>query len=169
MTPILGEGTFTFSTTLFNDFADGLFSTFVLKTTYNCCTTTEKEIAPEDIEDGELVVTAEYAGFTEWNDGVYKFVLEGTLESNGLKSTDTGCYFLDEGIKCDVAEYVAKNKDTDVHIKHYLINQAIECQCVFEDGTSVCDYVCVLLKDIMREINAEFDECTSVASNCTSC
>lgn len=142
----------TVTTNFFN-----LLSTFVdnkctVTVSYNCGESFSRNITTSSVVGNTYVITPLFIGNTSFKDGVYKIILSGKTSTNTI--TETACTFVDQKIKCLVADYLADKKTNYVlaGILYYTLSKAQDCNCE-------CDNLCKLFCELTSLIDGHECNC----------
>lgn len=134
----------------------------------NCCTIAYENLItdPADVSvTGEYVIDKDFFGFTDdiLPDGVYQVSIEVTTITD-ISSQDTGCTLIDGALRCQIAEYVASNCNTDIHMTYFVFKQASTCNCY-------CSDMCIIYDRILNTIGSKAAvTCSESQTNpCSSC
>jgi hypothetical protein len=111
------------------------------KVLFDCCTTLVDEnvtlpYGPDHISFPHTI----NADGDVFKDGVYQVEIYAEY-ANGSKVSETLCIFVDTTLKCEVAEFVSKNVNTDLGWLYVVLTKTNECDCN-------CTYACEILKKI---------------------
>lgn len=76
-------------------------------------------------------------GTDTWGDGVYRIVITISDDDQGNIESEQNCFFVDCETSCKVAkhlkELIAKEEDTEVHLLHFGLVNASNCNCNCEE------------------------------------
>jgi len=120
-----------------------------LTSTIDCGTTKYTDTIVQGDVDAEGLFTVDLnalLGTETPSDGIYSFVLSVTVESDSTKiSTDYACLFVDNNLKCEVAECVKNSSNIELQLDYYILSRASGCECQ-------CADLCVIYNRIKNEL-----------------
>jgi len=127
----------------------GTIDSVVLKSTINCGTTEYTDtIVSGDVDGtGKFTVDLDALYSLETlDDSVYSFTLVIT-NSDATVSTEYACLFVDNEIKCKVADCVKDNQNIKLQLDYYILSRASACKCE-------CDNLCTIYNRLKNELNS---------------
>lgn len=125
-----------------------------------CCEGTKKlvlwqnDVVSDDVDVDEIVITPEMLGETTLPNGVYKFTLEIVTLSNGSKTTEFKCAFVDCDLNCRTVEALVDFNDG---LRARLYYEAL--QTLGECSECDCDKYCTLFNDLKRILGETVCDC----------
>lgn len=134
------------------DLQDENLTSVTTKVFFDCCTT----LVDQEVE---LPYGTDHISFPHtinadgdiFKDGVYQVEISAEYE-DGSKKSEILCIFADTTIKCQVAEYVSKNTDTDLGWLYVILTKTNECDCN-------CAYACEIIKKVRTILGQQTTPC----------
>lgn len=117
-------------TNLFALFTSLLNNELTITVSSNKGTEFKRIIKITDLINGNYIIYPSFIGLSKFEDGILDVTISGNLSSSLIK--EHKCSFIDQDIKCKVAESVAKD-NTESGILYYVLSQSQDCDCVCDD------------------------------------
>lgn len=148
MTVTYTNGVFTLTST---EFAED-YEKVTLFSKIDCKGAYEVEIENADLSGNNYTIdNEEFFDLEELAQGLYSFKLVFEYDDTDNVRVEEFCYFIDDGLLCEIVEKVKDEKDVALQLDHFLVYNANLCNCNCED-------FCTIYKRIKDEL-----------SDCKSC
>ncbi len=111
-----------------------------------------------EIVNDTIIIKPLFYNMAELTDGIYQFDITINF-ATGTKIKMTKCIFRDCITKCKVFSYLAtldKTEESDIHLLHFALTNAINCECKCED-------MCIIYEKILTILGE------TPSKNCTTC